>query len=80
MKLNLKLTKPKKSDKTKVKSPPVNTLGANAPKTTKPDSKLYPANAPQTQFSQGVTSVKDIIAPGAVEVDFNPTVAAISPA
>jgi len=50
---------------------PANNLAANAAKSAKPISNLQGANAPQDQFTQGITSVKDIIAPGALEIDFN---------
>ena len=42
---------------------------AAAPPT--PSNNLEANTGPQAQFSKGVTSVKDIIAPGAIEIDFN---------
>ena len=60
----------------KVKQPDVNSGLANAKPTTKPltgqgANAPHPANAGQDQLSRGVTSVKDIIAPGALEIDFS---------
>ncbi|MFH1705985.1 MAG: ATP-binding protein [Patescibacteria group bacterium] len=40
------------------------------PSPAQPD-KTRPAPDAKAQFGQGVTSIKDIIAPGAIEVDFN---------
>ena len=64
MKLNPKPT-------TKVSKTTTNNLGVNTPKSTKNTNKLYPANTGQDQLSRGVTSIKDIIAPGALEIDFS---------
>lgn len=57
-------------DKMKKPSPPQNkpTQAGKDQVSSPPNSSI---SASQAQFSQGVTSVKDIIAPGAVEIDFN---------
>lgn len=43
----------------------------NLPTAKKPVSPPKTDETSQNQFSQGITTVKDIIAPGALEVDFN---------
>ena len=64
MKLNLSLGKSKKP------ATPASPSGKSTlPSTPTPPTSSTPD--PKAQFSQGVTSVKDIIAPGAIEVDFN---------
>ncbi|MEA3354975.1 MAG: ATP-binding protein [Patescibacteria group bacterium] len=64
MKLNLK-----PNLKTKTTPPNPNLTKSKLP--NKPNPKATSSSPTQDQFSQGVTSIKDIIAPSAIEIDFN---------
>jgi hypothetical protein len=77
MKLKLPFTKPKPTSPTSPTSPasPASPKPAKTSSASQQSQSPQPPKTPpvsfQEKFSQGVTSVKDIIAPGAIEIDFN---------
>ncbi|MFC1627190.1 VirB4-like conjugal transfer ATPase, CD1110 family [Patescibacteria group bacterium] len=77
LKLNLKKPSPPKTPTNPAPAAPQNPTAiqkdkpAPTPLPSKNQPKTPPPTASQEQFSKGITSTKDIIAPGAIEIDFS---------